>query len=401
MKKVQGKNIVGYITIHMKGENLEYFLQACINENIPIWNVKRVSENYCTGTIYYAHLKTINELANHYGYTISNEHRQGYLNYLLQLWQRKELLLAVILSTLFIFLLSNIVWKIEIVGVPSELEEKITEELAENGLYEGALTFRLSPLNILQKTVTDNIPELLYIGIDKKGTTYIVQAEEKLIAEPKEPAQAQHLIASKNGIIRKMFVKNGQPVVNVNDFVDKGTLLVSGVIDPNQQTEEEQDESESQIVSADGEVFANTWYEVNVNTSLYQSHDKLTGEYVTHYSLQMNHFNIPLWGFWKKPFSEIFVETDIQALKILRWQLPISLVKNTVYNKESISQIRSENEAKEIAIKHALYDLQLKLGMDTEILHYYVLHESVENGKVKLNLYISVLEDIAISSPIH
>ncbi|WP_337020494.1 sporulation protein YqfD [Oceanobacillus massiliensis] len=44
--------------------------------------------------------------------------------------------------------------------------------------------------------------------------------------------------------------------------------------------------------------------------------------------------------------------------------------------------------------------LQNELGTDAKILSEKVLHETMEHGKVKLNLYISVEENIVKHEPI-
>lgn len=401
MRRIQGKNVVGYITIHVKGKQPELFLQVCANYRIPIWNIKKINVHHCTGTIYYHHLKKIEQIATVQQYELTTENREGLITHFVQLWKRKELLLAILFSLSLLIVLSHIVWKVEIVGVPNELEEKISEQLERNGLYEGAWTFSLAPLNVLQRQITDEIPEILYIGIEKKGTTYLVQAEEKLIVEPPKEKEAQHLIANKNGVIQKMFIESGQPLVSVNDLVHKGDILVSGIIDHSEEDTDEESEENQITVPAEGKVFANTWYEMDVSSSLYQFQEKLSGEKMTKYYIQLFQYELPIWNFWKEPYSNALEEVEKQPIHLLKWELPIPVVKKTIYNKETLNQIRTEEEAKKVAIDHALYDLQIRLGKDTEILKYYVLHESVENGKVKLNLYISVLENIAESSPIH
>lgn len=401
MKRNQGKKVVGYITIHLKGEQMENFLQRCLEERIPIWDIKKINHHHCIGTIYYHHMKKIKQLASLENYEINVENKEGLVAYILKLWNRKELLVAILFSLSLLIVLSNIVWKVEIVGVPPEIEEKIQDKLKQNGLYEGAWTFTLTPLNILQKQIADEIPEVLYVGIERKGTAYIVQAEEKLIIEKEPEKELQHLVANKNGVIQKMFVESGLPLVNVNDVVKKGDILVSGIIDTNVEENEQKENENIVTVPAEGKVFANTWYEMNISSSLYPSLEKLSGEKMTKYYVQILNVHLPIWNFWKEPYQSSLEEIEIKPITLLKWEVPIPLVKKTIYNKETIQQTRTEKEAKKIAIDHALYDLQIRLGRDTEILKYYVLHESIENGKVKLNLYISVLENIAESKPIH
>lgn len=399
MNKMQGKNIFGHLKIQIKGNEPAIFFRQCTNEQIPIWNLKKLKGNICIATIYNHDLKKVNQIADQALFDISIVERKGYFYTILHLWKRKEVLFAFIFCALLLIMLANIAWKIEVIGVPTELEEKISAQLKEQGLYKGAWTFTLKPLNMLQQNVADEIPELLYIGIEKKGTTYVVQAEEKLIVEAEEDRDVQHLIANKSGVIQKMLVKNGQALVRVNDHVKKGEILVSGLLETSVESDEE--ETAHEMVIAEGEVYANTWYEVQVTSSLYRSHEKLSGEYMTKYLLQVAKYEIPIWGFRHVPFEQAFEETEKRPITILNFKTPISIKVKTLYNQDVYSQIRTIEDARETGILHALDDLKIRLGTNADILNYYVLHESVENGKVTLNLYISVLEDIASSSPIH
>lgn len=69
--------------------------------------------------------------------------------------------------------------KVEINGVSIHLEDKIKEHLSELGLYQGAWTYNLASLDVIQDQVLHDMPELLYLGIEKQGVTYHVDALEK------------------------------------------------------------------------------------------------------------------------------------------------------------------------------------------------------------------------------
>ncbi|MEI3611677.1 sporulation protein YqfD [Pseudogracilibacillus sp. SO30301A] len=402
MKRIQGKNVVGYVTVKVKGKRPEVFFQACTDAGIPVWDIKKQNNSVCLGKIYLIHVKRLKVLLQNYPYEVEIINRKGYINFFSYIWTRKELLLSILLCSAIIFFLSNIIWKVEINGVSVDIEDKLEKELASYGLYEGAWIYSLESLDIVQEQIVNDVPELLYIGIEKKGTTYTVDAVEKLVVKEESEPAPQHLIAAKNGIIQKMFIKKGSPVVNINDYVKKGDVLVSGVMEEakNENEEESSEKLKEIVTSAEGEVFANTWYEVNVTSSLYQHTEKLSGDKITKYSLNIGKWQLPIWGFKKIPYEQVFEETEVIPVYLLKWKLPFNLIERTIYDKESFTQIRSEEDAKNIAIEHVKEDLKLKLGKDSEIIKYYVLHETVDNGKVKMNLYISVTENIAIGKQI-
>lgn len=403
MKRVQGKNIVGYVTVQVQGEQPESFFQLCADQNIVVWDVNKVNSKQCQGKVYLVHFPKVEALADQSPYKVEVMSQSGYISQIKRLWRRKELVISILLSIAILFFLSNIIWKVEINGVSEGIEDKLNKELASYGLYEGAWSYSLESLDVVQQQILHTIPELLYIGIEKKGTTYTIEAVEKLIIKEEESLPSQHLIAAKNGIIQKMFIKKGTPSVTINDYVQKGDLLVSGVLEEDQIEDPEEDLSpvEKVITSAEGQVYANTWYEVTVTSSMYHYEEKLTGDKQKKLYIQIGNIEFPVWGFKKISYERSFEEKINKPLYLIKWKLPFSITEKTIYDKTSLDQVRSEEEAKNMAIEHVKNDLQVKLGKDTDILKYYVLHESVENGKVKLNLYISVLENIAIGKQIN
>src|SRR5699024_12526274 len=128
----------------------------------------------------------------------------------------------------FLFGLANIAWKMEISGVSEETELNIREKLEKEGLYEGAWTFNTLDIDLIQQHVLHEMPELMYIGIRKKGTTYNIDAIEKQQEKRIEDLPNRNLVASKNGEIDSIFVKKVVGKDVVNDNVEKEDVYDSG-----------------------------------------------------------------------------------------------------------------------------------------------------------------------------
>src|SRR5699024_6388725 len=141
-----------------------------------------------------------------------------------------ELFIAFFISAIVLFVLANTAWKVEIRGVTVHIEDKIEERLLEHGIYSGAWIYQLESLDHIQEQMLHEIPELLYIGIQKNGTSYVIEAIEKKTEKQQLEQPARQLIAKKDGIIQKMFIKSGIPLVEMNDFVEKGDLLVTNEV---------------------------------------------------------------------------------------------------------------------------------------------------------------------------
>ena len=198
---------------------------------------------------------------------------------------------------LFIILfLSNVIWGIEIKGAKPATEYQIRKELDKMGVKIGKVQFFVENVEGIQRQLTNNIGDLTWVGVELNGTTYHLQVVEK--NEPKKPEQLspQNLVAKKKATIVNMFVETGQPVVERNDHVEKGQILVSGVYGQEGKTE---------LVAATGKVWGETWYKSNVKLPLITNFKVYNGKEKQKHSLLVGNWEIPIWGFGKPEFEEI------------------------------------------------------------------------------------------------
>ncbi|MFD2046102.1 sporulation protein YqfD [Ornithinibacillus salinisoli] len=402
MKQIQGSFITGYVTIVVKGHMPELFFQDCINKGVMVWEIKRVDKQACSGNIKLQDINKIKKIKRGKNYKVSFVNKKGYPFILSRFFRRKEIFIGMVLSILFIFFLSNIVWKVEVTGVPKDIEEKINKQLNNYGVHPGAWSFSVDKPGEIQRMLTDDIPELLWVGVHKKGTTFILEGVEKTIVEEEEVQGPRNLIATKKGVIKNMYVSKGLPKVEINDYVEPGDILVSGTLNEVETSDDEgEKKNKSIVVASEGEIIANTWYETEVTVPIQANYELLTGNHEKKYYLGFGDFHLPVWGFESPDYEHTHREDTENALYFFKWKLPISFIETTLSEKTYNAIERTKEEAIQAGIQQAKQELQLQLGQDAEIISEKVLHESVENGKVKLSLYITVEEDIAKAQPIN
>lgn len=396
MKHLQESYLTGHVTLLVKGEKPELFFQQCMGYGIVIWDIKKKTENSCQGNIKLRDIHVIKKVNRSTNYKLTFIHRKGYPFIIKRLMRKKEVLIACMISLLLIVLLSNILWKITITGVSKEMEEKISEKLTSYGVHQGSWVFNLdSPRSIQQKLVKD-LPELLWVGVQKKGTTFSLEGVEKTIVKKEDIPGPRHLVATKTGIIKKIYVAKGQPKVRVNDFVSPGDILVSGILnDVEDLVVDEKSDQQRELVAAEATIIAHTWYEVVVDIPLLTNQEILTGNQEKKYYIRLGSIQLPIWAFGSPEYEETHQEMNENPLYLLKWELPIHIVESILNEKMYNKVERTKEEAVRIGIIQAKRDLQLQLGPDAQILSENVLHETIENGKVKLRLYITVEEDIS------
>lgn len=402
MKHIQESFVTGYVTISVTGSQPELFFQNCTEQGILVWNIKKTADHVCVGNIKLHDIKTIKEIKRGTSYKIKFIHKKGLPFLFKKILLKKEVIYALFSSIVLVMLLSNILWKVTISGVSKEMEEKINDQLMDYGIYPGSWLFSIDPPGLIQQQLLNDLPELLWVGIDKKGTTFAIEGVEKVIVKEEEIKGPQNLVATKKGVIKSMYVSEGMPLVSINDYVEPGDIIVSGFIGQDESDSEDETEAEDnkQLVAADGVVTAQTWYEISVSIPLSTSVELLTGNQENQYALRLGKLQFPVWGFNKPTYPNTHRKLNENKLKFLKWNLPISVVKSTFSEKVYNRIDRTEEEAINIGISQAEQNLQLQLGLDAEILSKKILHQSLDNGKVNLNLFISVEENIIKAEPI-
>ncbi|WP_138415724.1 sporulation protein YqfD [Aquibacillus sediminis] len=405
MKETQGVFLTGYVTVKVIGHYPELFFDVCARKGVTVWNIKKTSKTECEGNIRLRDIPLLKSVRRNTVYKVTFVHRKGIPFLSKRFLSHKPLIIGLFLSMFFVLFLSNIVWDVKVKGVHPEIEKRIVDQLNEYGIQPGAMKFKIDPPSQIQQQLLNDIPELLWVGVTEKGTTYHLEGVEKTVVEEEETNGPRNLVAAKDGVIVDMYVSKGRPVVQVNDYVERGDLLVSGAL-REQQNEEDEDSDEEkkdeqqQVVSAEGEVIAKTWYETEVNIPLKTNYEVLTGENKYKYFLKFASVFIPIWGFTDPDFDQIQTEVNERQFKFLKWDLPISFVEHNVQEKTNLSDERSKEVAVKDGIEQAKTDLQKQLGPDAKISFEKVLHESIDSGKVNLNLYFTVEEDIVKIQPL-
>ncbi|WP_068674337.1 sporulation protein YqfD [Oceanobacillus sp. Castelsardo] len=403
MRQVQGTFFTGYVTILIKGNYPELFFQECTKKGITVWNIRKIDQDVCEGNVRLKDIKHLRTIIRGTHYKLNFTNKKGYPFIFNRFIKKRPLLVAIFLSVLLALFLSNILWKVEITGVPKDIEEKIVKQLDEYGIHRGAWIFSLDQPNTIQQKLVEDVPELLWVGVDRRGTTYSLEGVEKLIVKEEEKHGPRNLIATKKGIIKKMYVAKGLPIVQVNDYVEPGDLLVSGQIgttDQEEESEEEKKERNFDLVAAEGEITAETWYEVKVTSPLEYSYEELSGNKETKYYIQIGEFKFPIWGFGDPSYEQIHYDTKENSINFLKWELPIKIVDTVLSEKVYYKGKRTKEEAIQTGIEQAKSELLLELGKDAKILSEKVLHERMEHGKVKMNIIFTVEENIARVQPI-
>src|SRR5699024_8314917 len=119
------------------------------------------------------------KLVRNTNYKIRFLHKKGLLFFIGKLCKRKEIIVSVLVAFMMIIFLSNILWKIEIKGLPQEVEKKMIKQLNTYGIHKGSWTFTLSSSKKIQQQLIHDIPELVALGCKKKLAALLYNGKER------------------------------------------------------------------------------------------------------------------------------------------------------------------------------------------------------------------------------
>lgn len=293
--------------------------------------------------------------------------------------------ICLLIGTILFFIMSNMVVKINIIHENSEIREIIADELDEYGIK--VLSFKKSykELDKIRQEILDKYPDKLdWMEFDVDGMIINVRIEERIITDTSKDDLVCNLVAAKSGIINDIKVEQGEALVNINDYVKEGDILVTGVINYNEETK--------RTTCASGEIYATTWYTVDV---------KIPFEYSEYEETGKKKYNI-VWendGNKKQILRERFDSYNSYLKNILK-VFDFNLYVETEMETKKITKIYTEEEALEVGINKAIENVKIKLGEKDEIIDKKVLKKVVNNSTMDIEVFVIVKELISTQEEI-
>lgn len=391
MKNNWVHKVTGSVRVKVRGPYPELFINRCIYENIRVWDIQYPGSDVLVCTIFLDEVPKLRKLARRSNCKISFLERKGLPFIYKKLKRRSGLMIGALLFFILLLSLSNMVWNIEIDGASPEVEHELRQAVTDLGVRKGAFQFRLPKPEEIQSFVTDEISSATWIGVTVKGTTYHFQVVEKEIAE-KEPAEAPgHLVANRKAVIKDIFIEDGRPVIEPNQVVEKGDLLVSGLIGK---------EGAEQRVSAKGEVFGEFWYKTTVELPVEKELDVATGERHKTHELHLGSFSFPFWGWTPPEYEQTKIEEHKTNWSIFGYTIPIHYGSKEYFETERAVIAPSEKELISLAVEKGAEKLLQSFTEKAEIKGEKVLHHRVEGGKVIVTIHYRIVDQIAEKQPI-
>ena len=253
--------IFGRLYFQVKGYQTERFLNLCAKNHLVLWELKPVSDGYVffIRRSSYQMLEALAEKAN---VDLALQGQKGLPYFLKEHKKRKILFFSMCLCGLMILSLSQFLWEITVSGGEVYSESDILKYVTDNYYHIGTLKYQID-CDALEDHLREDYAEIAWASCSIQGTRLHIEIKETLDRKTKQnPKKPCDIVANKSGIITKMAVKSGTPLVSVGDSVKSGTTLISGLIyyysDDFTVTQTDKIKADGEIVMRTKEVYNNS-----------------------------------------------------------------------------------------------------------------------------------------------
>lgn len=368
------------VVLKITGININRFLRRLIKNGINIYDLDRVSNKEIIITINVNNLEKVQELKGSYEIKILKF--IGLTSIKNKIKKNSIISIFLIISLLFILFLSNFIFEIRIYHTNSKLKETLLFELKNYGIKKGGFRKSFDEISKIKNEILEKYKDSIeWLEITREGTVYNIRVEERIINKDTKDTTPQNIIASKPGIIKKIYAKNGVIVKTENEYVSKGDVIVSGSIYLNEALKD--------TIRAEARVYAETWYTVKLDFPLYYREEISTNNKKTVLNISFLNKDYNLFGFKKyrnyRSKNKILYESNLLPLKIMiQQQQEVNLIEN-IYNKESaINQ----------GILYATSKIESTLDENEYIISKKVLKNVEKNSTIYMEIFFKVYEDI-------
>lgn len=309
--------------------------------------------------------------------------KKGFYNIISKYSRRLGLFIGIIFIILFVAFSNNLIWEVRVEGNELVSDKEIIEILKNLGVGEGTIKNK-DILDVVHKKFLIIEPRISWISVNFDGTVAHVEVKEtKVIPEKRDKARNVNIVASCDGVIKRIDVLNGKKEVNNGDAVTKGQLIISSFT--------ESEKSETVVNSARGSVWASTIHNYEIFVLKEQIVDNVVSE--------ENKFSVNVLG--REISLPSKITSDKISIRLIKSRakifkninLPFLINKYSVTEKRQMIKTLSFKEAGEIA------NTELTKRIDNDLSYAEIIEKSVSINETDeyylFKFELSCIENIA------
>ncbi|MBQ1272878.1 MAG: sporulation protein YqfD, partial [Clostridia bacterium] len=223
--------LIGYAKIEIRGAYGEKFITLCMKQQIDLWEIRRICPGIIQAKVYGFSEKHLDALARKSGVTLEFPQRIGLPIVLKRYRFRPGIFLGIGIYLISLFFLSRFVWAVEIPGANPIQQQKIQSVLLDEGFGIGSFIPSVDYKNLRYQLML-SMEELSFVSVNMNGSRAVVEVHfSNPTPEAVDDGNPCNIVASRDGQILSMLVQSGMRYAQKGQTVQKGELLVGGIMD--------------------------------------------------------------------------------------------------------------------------------------------------------------------------
>ncbi len=329
---------VATVEFECEGGFPERFLNTAREQDIELWCVRRCGISlFCRCRA--ADYRALRPIAKAASVRMRVRRRYGVWFRIRPFRRRIGLAVGLVLFTAILQLLSARIWVIRVRGNERVSETEIREVLRPLGVYEGAV-FEKVELPWLQLTALEELPQLVWLTVNRTGSVAYIEVKERQPSEPIASTEPANLVAVRDGVVLSVECASGQAAVKEGDAVTEGSLLISGVVDS---------KVGPLMKHAQGTVMARTQRQITVSVPFAEEVPSDNPPVIDRPTFYLLGLRIPLYTSGAVPPNHT-ARTERYPLRAYGRALPIGIEVTRLIGAETVLVQRSAEEAYEEAL---------------------------------------------------
>lgn len=224
------QHYTGYVCVHLTGRSPERFFNLCRSSKILLWNIACEKEEY-RFFLLLPDFYRIRPFAKKAGVRVRIQEKLGLPFFLYRNRKRKLFAVGAASFFLLLFVLSRFIWNISFSGNLLFTDDMLTGQLREIGVCYGMLK-RGVDCDRIEEELRSRCPRIVWVSAHVSGTRLKIRIRENETADgiPLREESPRNLVAETAGTVVSILVRAGKAAVQPGDEVEKGQILVEGML---------------------------------------------------------------------------------------------------------------------------------------------------------------------------
>ena len=224
------QHYTGYVRVRLTGRSPERFFNLCRSSKILLWNIACEKEEY-RFFLLLPDFYRIRPFARKAGVRVRIQEKLGLPFFLYRNRKRKLFAVGAASFFLLLFVLSHFIWNISFSGNLLFTDDMLTGQLREIGVCYG-MPKRGVDCDRIEEELRSRCSRNVWVSAHVSGTRLQIRIRENETADgiPLREESPRNLVAETAGTVVSILVRAGKAVVQPGDEVEKGQILVEGML---------------------------------------------------------------------------------------------------------------------------------------------------------------------------